>query len=86
MNMLEAAKETVGLAETRGMDDKESLIPELSFEHLVSMMERMKSTAISPAKMGRWLGWMQCAVVAAGCGTLEEMKAINMRHSQDTDK
>ncbi|WP_239591355.1 hypothetical protein [Mycolicibacterium tusciae] len=31
-------------------------------------------------KLGRWLGWAQCAVVAANVGlSLDDMKAINQR-------
>jgi hypothetical protein len=35
----------------------------------------------SDAKLGRWLGWAQCAVVASGVATLTDMKEINQAHA-----
>lgn len=55
-------------------------VPEsdLGLYHLMQMRIRVQSMAGS--KLGRWLGWAQCAVVAAGVGlTLDDMKAINQR-------
>ena len=53
--------------------------------HLQDMVERAQSGEFSEAKLGRWLGWMQCAVVAADIGlTLEDMKQINVSYAQET--
>ncbi len=51
-------------------------------EHLRSMLAKVNASKFSDAKLGRWLGWAQCAVVAANVGpTLDDMKALNMRHA-----
>ena len=49
----------------------------LSYEHIAGMKIKMQETKMSYGKMCRWLGWAQCAVVASGVATLEDMKAIN---------
>lgn len=50
----------------------------LGLAHLTVMRTRAQS--FSGAKLGRWLGWAQCAVVAADIGlALEDMQAINTR-------
>lgn len=48
--------------------------------HLMDMRARIEPT-FSAAKLGRWLGWAQCAVVAAGAATLGEMKEVNRQAS-----
>lgn len=82
MNQLEAFRETIALAERKGMPPD----PETSrgLAHLRRMLEQVEAGVFSPAKLGRWLGWAQCAVVAA-CPdvTLEDMKAINRKHADD---
>ena len=79
MNQLAAFKDTIELAEQRGMPEWGG---ELGLAHLRSMYERAIEGKHSDAKLGRWLGWAQCAVVAAAIGlTLEDMKAINMRYA-----
>jgi len=81
MNQREAFTETVDLAISRGMP----LNPgsDLGLDHLIDMAGRLDDNPdYSEAKIGRWLGWAQAAVVAAGVGvTLEDMKALNMRHA-----
>ena len=80
MNMIEAAKETLAKAEAAGMDILTSDIPELDYPHLQLMLSRMQVNEMSEAKIGRWLGWMQAAVVAADIGLgLEDMKEINKK-------
>lgn len=80
MNQLAALRDTVTLAETRGMPDWPGTT--LGLEHLRSMLARVESGEFSEAKLGRWLGWAQCAVVAAAIGiTLDDMKAINLAHA-----
>lgn len=49
-------------------------------DHLVSMRERITDD-FSEAKLGRWLGWAQCAVVFSGVATLDEMKHLNFSFS-----
>lgn len=79
MNQLAAFDETIALAEQRGMPEYGG---ELGLAHLRSMYEQAATGGFSDAKLGRWLGWAQCAVVAAAIGlTLEDMKQINRRHA-----
>jgi len=80
MDMRKAFDATIELARERDMQWVSTTLPELGFAHIVDMRERMPDD-FSEAKLGRWLGWAQAAVVAAGCGTLEEMKQINKRFS-----
>lgn len=64
---------------------------DLGLEHLREMWERVRADdnpqggkGFSEAKLGRWLGWAQCAVVASGVATLDDMKAINRRRPPET--
>ncbi|MFV8227354.1 hypothetical protein [Mycolicibacterium fortuitum] len=55
---------------------------DLGLEHLRQMAHTAESSSFDPAKLGRWLGWAQCAVVSANIGvTLADMKALNLRHA-----
>jgi len=49
----------------------------LSMPHVIGMLESIEKGEIRGEKANRWLGWAQCAVVASGAGTLDEMKVIN---------
>lgn len=81
MNQSRAFAKTVALAEDRGMpEDPES---SLGLAHLRDMLARVESTQMSPSKLGRWLGWAQAAVVAAGVADLEEMKLLNLSEADD---
>ena len=82
MNMIQAARETIELAAAHGMQDSEFEKPELNFPHLVEMLEKMEAGGMSEAKVGRWLGWMQAAVVCS-CDdvSIEDMKEINRRNA-----
>lgn len=78
MNQKQAFKETVELAKKLNMPE----LPGTSYglNHLISMWEKIEADpeAYSEAKLGRWLGWAQCALVMANVGvTLEEVKNIN---------
>ncbi|OHU47319.1 hypothetical protein BKG82_27085 [Mycobacteroides chelonae] len=76
----QAFADTVFLASQKGMP----LSPgsDLGLHHLMQM--RIRAQNMSGSKLGRWLGWAQCAVVAAGVGlTLDDMKAINKRCISD---
>ena len=82
MNQLAAMKETLECAGAMGLLNTSSDNPELDWPHLCDMFERARIGNYSEAKLGRHLGWIQCAVVAAGIGlTLEDMKQINLKHS-----
>ncbi|MGB8403488.1 MAG: hypothetical protein WCE30_05325 [Mycobacterium sp.] len=82
MNKREALRETVLIAERCGMPDLPG--SDLGLQHLRVMLETVDGSAFSASKLGRWLGWAQCAVVASGIGvTLAEMKAINMKWADD---
>lgn len=60
----------------------------MTIEHAEDMLARIEEAEetgdrFSEAKLGRWLGWVQAAAVAAGVGmTLEDMKEIN-KSNQD---
>ena len=73
MNQLQAFRDTVALAEQRGMPELPG--SDLGLDHLRRMAAVLEEAAFSPAKLGRWLGWAQCAVVAAGIGvTLDDIE------------
>lgn len=82
MNQRQAFKETLEAMDARLIVARTyQLLPELSPQHLHDMYERLTDD-MSDAKLGRWLGWAQCAVVAMDIGfTLEDMKAINQKWS-----
>lgn len=63
----------------------EGLDPSLQPQHIRAMLAAMES-GVNPqdterefgeAKMGRWLGWAQAAMVAMGLADLDDMKALN---------
>jgi hypothetical protein len=81
MDMTQAFRDTLALAEGRGMADLMANDPSLQFGHLQNMLETIEAEGIEGEKLGRWLGWAQAAVVAAGLATLDEMKDINVRNS-----
>jgi hypothetical protein len=87
MNQVAAARETLELLRSRGMDTVVSDMPDLDFPHLEDMVRQMEENkspqgdgGFSEGKLGRWLGWIQAAGCAAQCLTLEEAKNINMSH------
>lgn len=86
--MVQAAADTLDLALRRRMTQREGKLPSsMQSVHLAEMLVKMAGSdernepAMSMGKTGRWLGWMQASVVAAGCATLEEMKDINRRYA-----
>lgn len=85
MNQRQAFKATLELAWERGMHFQAEQAPSenLTYRHLVNMYDQIAAGDFSPTKMGRWLGWAQASVVAAGIATLDEMKAINKRFMND---
>lgn len=79
MDQIAAFEDTVRLAESRRMPE----LPgnSLGLDHLREMLSEVKSGQFEPGKLGRWLGWAQCAAVAADIGlTLEDMRIINIAH------
>lgn len=81
MNQRQAFKDTLDLAEGRDMPLLEGT--SYGLEHLRDMWFRLDKN-FSDAKVGRWLGWAQCAVVMNGIATLEDMKQINLSHAEDS--
>lgn len=90
MDQFAAMRETLTRAQECGMAGVAGLAGGCDYWHLQDMVERVEialsrdATAFSEAKLGRWLGWMQCAVVAAQVGlSLDDMKSINRFHGGD---
>lgn len=86
MNQREAFAETIVLAITAGMPEESDVDDSLGLAHMQSMLDRIEANpeGFSEAKLGRWLGWAQAALVASGVGvTLEDVKQINLRHVAD---
>jgi len=54
-----------------------TLPSELAYPHAIYMLDSIQDERVTGEKAHRWLGWAQCAAVAAGAGTLDDMKAIN---------
>lgn len=80
MNQRIAFDETVELAIQSGMAGSHD--PSLSLSHLLEMQLTISEKDFSEAKLGRWLGWAQAALVAADVGvTLEDVKQINLRYA-----
>lgn len=83
MNQKAAFIETVQVAIDRGMPENPGSPTGLA--HMRDMLTRIRAD-YSDAKVGRWLGWAQCALVAAEVGvTLDDVKAINMRWADQED-
>jgi hypothetical protein len=84
MNMIAAAEATMEMARPwfeKYPDLFNSAGPDCSPRHLEEMLSKMRAGDMSEGKLGRWLGWMQCAIVAAGVGIeLDDMKEINKRY------
>lgn len=85
MRMIHAFQALVAEARDRDYDLINFETPHVDFEHLESMLDRIKAdpTAFSDAKLGRWLGYAQGVLVANGCMTLDEMKDLNRRFAED---
>lgn len=82
MNVLEAMRDTMKMAQERGMQNVQTPDPTLSWSHMVAMANKMSTEQMSYGKLCRWLGWMQACVVAANINvTLSDMKEINRRHA-----
>lgn len=78
VNQIAALEETVRLAELNGMPELPGT--DMGLAHLRDMLSAAQAANFPPDKLGRWLGWAQCAAVAADIGlTLADMKAVNVR-------
>lgn len=90
MNQLQAFRDTLFYIEMKGRMDyweqrSKGRQRELRIDHIRDMLRRIEEdpAAFSPAKLGRWLGWAQCAATVAGVLTLEEAKRINKANDED---
>lgn len=80
MDQLQALRDTVSLAEDCGMPELPNDTDGLGLSHLRDMLSTAQRGGFSSDKLGRWVGWAQCAVVSARIGvTLNDMKALNAR-------
>ncbi len=79
MNQLAALNETIRRAEDAGMPEMPG--SPVGLAHLRQMATTAAANDFGDAKLGRWLGWAQCAVVAADIGlTLDDMMSLNTTH------
>jgi hypothetical protein len=89
MHVLKAAEDTLRVVDLRvraGHSHTMQAVGDTGFMHLQEMLSKMRRSnkedpPMSYGKANRWLGWMQCAVVAHGLASLEEMKNINREHA-----
>lgn len=51
----------------------------MSYAHALDMLTRVEQnpSSFSEGKLGRWLGWVQCAATASGALTLDDCKQLN---------
>ena len=45
--------------------------------HIAHLLDKIIDGTVTGDKAHRWLAWSQCAYVAFGGGTLEQMKEVN---------
>lgn len=90
MNQLQAFRDTLDYIEGKGRMDyweqrSKGRPKELRVDHIRDMLRRIEedSWAFSAAKLGRWLGWAQCAATVAGVLSLDEAKMINRANETD---
>ena len=82
MNQIQAFRDTVALAEDVDMPTLPG--SPVGLDHLEGMLRRAEQPDFSETKLGRWLGWAQCALVVADVGvTLEDVKQINSKNDGD---
>jgi hypothetical protein len=81
MNQKQAFADTITLAELADMPELPG--SSLGLEHLRDMYSRIEPE-FSESKLGRWLGWAQCALVASGVGiNLEDVKNLNSKYADE---
>lgn len=75
------AQMTLDIARRAGMDKHPrpaSGTCSTHFHHLEGMLDTLtKDETMDAGKRGRFIGWMQCAVVVAGCATMEQFREVN---------
>lgn len=77
MDQHQAFAQTLALAEERGLPE----LPGTPFglEHLRNMADVVAAGDFDDGKLGRWLGWAQCALAIADVGVgLEDLKRLNL--------
>lgn len=85
MNMQGAFEELISVWKLRDATwtrPYRALADELSLQHAEDMLSRI-TPEFSEAKLGRWLGWAQAAMVAQGLASLDEMKELNKKYADD---
>lgn len=86
MDQIAAMKETLKQARERGFPDL-SHMEDADYAHFTYMLDSaidgQVSGEFSEEKIGRWLGYIQGALVAQSIFTLDEVKAINEQFSRD---
>ena len=90
MNVLAAMEDTMKLADTQIQSftlncQDCSVSRQIDYDHLCEMRIKMRTTEMSYGKQNRWLGWIQATIVTWGKSTLEDMKEINKRHTDDRE-
>jgi len=78
MNTVGAIEDSVNLARR-----ERALLPKegpTSLSHFEEMLDEVKGP-FSEGKRNRWLGYIQGALVAHGCASLEDVKRINRNHA-----
>jgi hypothetical protein len=84
MDQVRALCATVTLAAAKGMPKSPGSA--LGLDHLRGMVATVEDGSFSADKLGRWLGWAQCAVVAAGVGiTIDDIKVLNTQCVSEAD-
>jgi hypothetical protein len=81
MNMHKAFADTLALARERGMVGQIGTSDRrIDYTYLVSMFSKINDApgAYSDDRLGWMLGWAQCAVVASGVATFDDMTKINL--------
>lgn len=86
MDQRRATQLTANIAELQWRNWRIPACPELSYEHIQEMNDKIQDpeSEMSDTKIGRWLGWMQAAVVAQTYPytSLETMKNLNKECAQ----
>lgn len=83
--MIYAAEQTLDMANAKGFLNVENEdTPELSYDHLTEMVIMMRSYD-DPGKVGRFLGFIQAAVIACpGCLRLTDVMKLNKQIGEGT--
>jgi hypothetical protein len=69
--MIDAAEKTLQKAKEIELVGIDKLYAPVSISHLENMVQEMLKFQNDEGKLGRFLGWMQCAVYMRNLGTLD---------------